>query len=150
MKVKKVQVTHRKLGCLRRKWPRQAGLSPRQGLRDSLLRKTREATALLLPAVQKEVNTCLFLLVQIWCEKRIHGNCLNHNLSSGFMPLSAASLPDHVQDLLAKLQEFMKENVYPNESVFEEHQKSQDCWQPHPLLETLKVDHSLQKSCLDL
>lgn len=57
----------------------------------------------------------------------------------GLMPISATALPDHVQDLLAKLKDFMKEHVYPNESIFEEHQKSDDCWQPHPLMEELKV-----------
>jgi hypothetical protein len=53
--------------------------------------------------------------------------------------MSANALADHVQDLLATLQDFMKEHVYPNESVFEEHQKSEDCWKPHPLMEQLKV-----------
>ncbi|CAB4042247.1 acyl- dehydrogenase family member 10-like isoform X1, partial [Paramuricea clavata] len=56
----------------------------------------------------------------------------------GFMPMSANALADDVQDLLATLQDFMKEHVYPNESVFEEHQKSEDCWKPHPLMEQLK------------
>ena len=60
--------------------------------------------------------------------------------SEGLMPFSATALPDHVQKLLAKLQEFMKENIYPNQSVFEEHQKSEDCWKPHPLIETLKSE----------
>ena len=65
------------------------------------------------------------------------------------MPISANSLPDHVQKLLAKLQEFMMENVYPNESVFEEHQKSEDCWKPHPLIEKLKVRYNLlDNQCL--
>ena len=62
-----------------------------------------------------------------------------YDFSLGSMPISASALPNHVQDLLAKLKDFMQEYVYPNESIFEEHQKSDDCWQPHPLMEELKV-----------
>ncbi len=64
--------------------------------------------------------------------------------SLGLMPISANALPDHVQELLTKLKDFMKEHVYPNESIFEDHQKSNDCWKPHPLMETLKVGHFYQ------
>ena len=60
---------------------------------------------------------------------------------SGSMPFTSSALPGHVQDMLMKLREFMKENVYPNEAIFQEHQQSDDCWKPHPLMEQLKVLH---------
>lgn len=33
----------------------------------------------------------------------------------------------------------MEEHVYPNEAEFNQHQASEHCWTPHPLVEEIKV-----------
>lgn len=33
----------------------------------------------------------------------------------------------------------MHEYVFPNEAEFTNHQSSEDCWTPHPLVEEIKV-----------
>ena len=47
--------------------------------------------------------------------------------------------PQKVKDLMARLQAFMDENVYPNEATFH-HQldAAADRWQPVPIVEELK------------
>ena len=55
------------------------------------------------------------------------------------MPVSASALSDHVQKMQQKLREFMESYVYRNEKILSEHQSSQDCWNPHPLMEEMKV-----------
>lgn len=57
----------------------------------------------------------------------------------GLMPISVTALPDHVQKIRQKLRDFMESYVYPNETILNEHQSSQDCWNPHPLMEDLKA-----------
>ena len=57
----------------------------------------------------------------------------------GALPMDLDCLPSRVQQLHNKLTDFMHEYVFPNEAEFTNHQSSEDCWTPHPLVEEIKV-----------
>lgn len=57
---------------------------------------------------------------------------------SGALPIDLDCLPSRVQQLHNKLTDFMHEYVFPNEAEFTNHQSSEDCWTPHPLVEEIK------------
>ena len=70
----------------------------------------------------------------------VNGKSQSRFFFAGLMPISTDALRPDVQEMLATLKDFMSENVFPNERIFEEHQHSENCWTPHPLLDELKVE----------
>lgn len=62
-----------------------------------------------------------------------------HPFDTGLLPVDLKALPSHVQDMYKQLSDFMEEHVYPNEAEFNQHQASEHCWTPHPLVEEIKV-----------
>jgi len=63
----------------------------------------------------------------------------NGGLGGGTGVAGPAQLPPRVRDLLARLNAFMREHVYPAEDVFEAHAVGPDRWTVHPLMEQLKA-----------
>ena len=53
--------------------------------------------------------------------------------------MNASQLRPKAKQLYKKLEEFMKEEVFPNEKEVLVERFGEDRWQPHPKLEELKV-----------
>lgn len=57
------------------------------------------------------------------------------------MTRDVINFPPRLRELRTRLLEFMEEVVCPAERTLMDHQMSQDRWQPHPLVEEMKVSH---------
>ena len=57
----------------------------------------------------------------------------------GLMTGDTGDFPPKLGDLRKKLLDFMEEVVYPAEHTLADHQMSPDRWEPHPLVEDMKV-----------
>ena len=61
------------------------------------------------------------------------------SLFADLLPVSVSQLRPKAQKLYAQLDAFMKEEVYPREKEISIERSGNEKWQPHPLIEELKV-----------
>ena len=53
--------------------------------------------------------------------------------------MDAFNLSPRAQEYRSRLQEFMEQQVYPQESTYHAQRQSGDRWQPRPIIEELKI-----------